>query len=175
MKKLLVAAAFFAVSALLNPTSAQIHLSVNIGTQPSWGPTGYDHVEYYYIPDIQAYYYVPDHQFVYLNRGHWTYSRELPPHYRNFDLYHCHKEVMNEPQPYLHFDEHRREFDHFRGQGPNQEFIRDSHDERYRDHWHDQHEANEEWRHRPEGDRHWGDDHQDGDHQGGDHQGGDRH
>ena len=42
---------------------------------------GYDHVEYYYIPDIQAYYYVPDHQFIYLNRGHWTFSRELPPRY----------------------------------------------------------------------------------------------
>ena len=162
MKKLLIAASFFALSALLNRTQAQIHFSVNIGVQPSWGPTGYDHVEYYYIPDIQAYYYVPDHQFIYLNEGHWTFSRELPPRYRNFDLYHCHKEVMNEPQPYLHFDEHRRDFDHFRGQAPGQEFIRDSHDDRYRDHWHDQHEANEEWRHRPEGDRHWGEEHRDG-------------
>jgi len=170
MKKLLEAAAFFAASALLNPTSAQIHFSVNIGTQPSWGPTGYDHVEYYYIPDIQAYYYVPDHQFVYLNRGHWTFSHELPPRYHDFDLYHSHKEVINEPQAYLHFDEHRRDFDHFRGQAPNQEFIRDSHDERYRDHWHDQHEANEEWRHRPEGDRHWGEEHR-----GDDHHDGDRH
>ena len=32
--------------------SAQVKVgfSVNIGTQPEWGPVGYDHVEYYYLP-----------------------------------------------------------------------------------------------------------------------------
>ena len=174
MKKLVISSFVLIMLASAHRAQAQVNFSVNIGDQPSWGPTGYDHVEYYYIPDIQAYYYVPDHQFVYLNRGHWTFSRELPPRYHDFDLYHCHKEVVNEPQAYLHFDEHRRQYDHFRGQSPNQEFIRDSHEDRYRDHWHDQHEANEEWRHRPEGDRHWGEDHGGGDH-GGDHHDGDRH
>src|SRR5215472_18199919 len=106
MKKLLLASAILAASALCNPSSAQISFSINIGDQPSWGPTGYDHVEYYYIPDIHAYYYVPSHSFVYLRDGHWCFSRELPPRYANFDLYHCHKIVMNEPQPYLHYDEH---------------------------------------------------------------------
>jgi hypothetical protein len=173
MKKLLLAAAVAAGSLLASEAKAQISVSINIGQQPSWGPTGYDHVEYYYIPDIQAYYYVPNHQFVYLRGGHWTFSNDLPSRYRNFDLYHCHKEVINEPQAYLHYDEHRAQFDHFRGDPHGQVFIRDSREDRYRDHWHDQHEANEEWRHRPDGDRHWGDgdrgDH--GDH--GDH--GDRH
>ncbi len=45
---------------------------------------------------------------------------------------------MNEPQPYLHFDEHRRDYDHFHGTAPGQEFIRDSHDDRYKWHYHDQ-------------------------------------
>ena len=157
MKKLLLAGAIAAASLVAGEARAQVSVSINIGQQPSWGPVGYDHVEYYYIPDIQAYYYVPDHQFVYLSRGHWTFSHELPPRYRNFDLYHCHKEVINEPQPYLHFEEHRAAYDQFRGDPHGQVFIRDSREDRYRDHWHDQHEANEEWRHRPEGDRHWGD------------------
>jgi len=154
MKKHLLAAALLAASAFLNSTQAQVHFSVNIGVQPSWGPTGYDHVEYYYIPDIQAYYYVPDHQFIYQREGRWVFSHDLPGRYRDFDLYHCHKVVVNEPQPYLHFDEHRRQYDQFRGEHDRQEVIRGSHDDRYQEHWHDQHEANEEWRHRDGGDRH---------------------
>src|SRR5215475_13606860 len=116
MKKLLLAGALFCGIALANPAQAQIHFSVNIGIQPSCGPTGYDHVEYYYIPDIQCYYYVPSHSFVFLDgAGHWTFTRELPPSYPHFDLYHCRKIVMNEPQPYLHYEEHRRQYDHYRG------------------------------------------------------------
>ena len=166
MKKLFIAGSVLLASAFLNTSNAQISLSVNIGTQPSWGPTGYDHAEYYYIPDIQCYYYVPSHQFVYLNRGHWTFGSELPRQYRGFDLFHSYKVVMNEPQPYLHFDEHRATYDHFRGAPNGQVFIRDSREDRYRDHWHDQHEADEEWRH-----------HDNGNHNGDrdDHHGGDRH
>ncbi len=153
-KKFLVAGSILLVSAFLNTTTAQISVSVNIGAQPSWGPTGYDHVEYYYLPDIQSYYYVPAHQFIFMNRGHWTFSNELPPRYRGYDLFHSHKVVMNEPQPYLHFEEHRTGYDHFRGDPHGQEFIRDNHEDRYRDHWHDQHEADEEWRHHGDDNRH---------------------
>jgi hypothetical protein len=40
----------------------------------------------------------------------------------------------------------------YRGHGPNgQEFIRTSNDARYRDHWHDQNEADEEYRHHDNG------------------------
>jgi len=159
MKKMLISSLVLGMLTLTHHVQAQqISFSVNIGDQPSWGPTGYEHVEYYYIPDIEAYYYVPSHEFVYLNRGHWCFSRELPPRYYDFDLYHCHKIVMNEPQPYLHYEEHRAQYDHFRGDPHGQAFIRDSHEDRYRWHYHDQHEADEEWRHRPEGDRHWGGD-----------------
>jgi hypothetical protein len=155
MKKLLFTATLVAAAAYFNTAQAQISFSVNIGDQPSWGPTGYDHVEYYYIPDIQAYYYVPSHEFIYLNRGHWAFSHELPPRYYDFDLYHSRKIVMNEPQPYLHFNEHRAQYEQFRGDPHGQEFIHDSRDDKYKWHWHDQHEADEEWRHRPEGDKHW--------------------
>jgi hypothetical protein len=147
MKKLLMAAGFLLAAAVFNPTHAQISFSVNIGAQPSWGPTGYDHVEYYYLPDIQCYYYVPSHQFIYMNHGHWLFSNELPPRYHGYDLFHSYKVVMNEPQPYLHYDEHRVKYDQYRGDPHGQVFIRDNHEDRYRDHWHDQHEADEEWRH----------------------------
>jgi len=90
-----------------HPSSAQISLSINIGAQPSWGPTGYDHAEYYYLPDIQCYYYVPGHQFIYQSHGHWAFSYDLPSRYRGYDLFHSYKVVMNESQPYLHYEEHR--------------------------------------------------------------------
>jgi hypothetical protein len=147
MKAVLLTGFLLASAVFLNNADAQIHLEINIGVQPSWGPTGYDHVEYYYIPDIRCYYYVPGHQFIFQRNGHWAFSYDLPPAYRGYDLFHSYKVVLNEPQAYLHYDEHRKQYDHFRG-GPNgQQFIHDSHEDRYRDHWHDQHEADEGWRH----------------------------
>ena len=152
MKKMIVATALLLASVCFTSAHAQISLSVNIGAQPSWGPAGYDHAEYYYIPDIQSYYYVPSHQFIYLSSNRWVFSNELPARYRGFDLFHCHKEVINEPQAYLRYAEHRRAFDHFRGHPDQQVFIRDSREDRYREHWNDQHEADEERRHRGRGD-----------------------
>ena len=46
----------------IDDAKAQINLHININQQPVWGPTGYDHVDYYYLPDINAYYNVPSRQ-----------------------------------------------------------------------------------------------------------------
>jgi hypothetical protein len=35
---------------------AQVSVSVNIGSQPLWGPTGYDQAQYYYLPEYDAYF-----------------------------------------------------------------------------------------------------------------------
>ena len=51
-----------------NQSSAQVRINVNIGAQPLWGPIGYQHVDYYYLPDIESYYYVPTRQFIYLSK-----------------------------------------------------------------------------------------------------------
>jgi len=53
---------------LCNNSHAQMNNGNNIITQPLWGPAGYDYVEYYYIPDIDAYYNVPGAQYVYLEK-----------------------------------------------------------------------------------------------------------
>lgn len=89
------------------PSAAQLNVNVNIGSQPLWGPTGYDHVDYYYLPDIESYYYVPGRQFVYLNNGSWVFNVNLPSRYRNYDLYNGYKVVINSPKPYLHFKDHK--------------------------------------------------------------------
>lgn len=152
MKQLIVAFAFFIGSASLQQASAQVSININIHDQPAWGPVGHDHVDYYYIPDIRCYYFVPGHQFVYLTNKRWTFSYNLPPAYPHFDLFHCYKVVLDDPRPYIHDDEYRVKYAPYRGHGPNgQVFIRASDEDRYRDHWHDQHEADEDIRHHDNG------------------------
>ena len=130
MKKII----FFLILAIgvltSNRASAQVSLSFNVGSQPVWGPTGYDYVDYYYLPDIEAYYYVPQHQFVYLEGNNWVFSSSLPARYGSFDLYSAHKVVINSPKPYMHHDADRAKYATFKGQH-DQHVIRDSHESKY--------------------------------------------
>ena len=101
----LVVALFFAGMA-----KSQVNVSININSQPDWGPRGYDYVEYYYLPDIEAYYYVPRRQFVYISGGNWVFSAHLPPAYRDYDLYRGYKVVINQPRAYRYYNSHRARY-----------------------------------------------------------------
>lgn len=107
MKKLFI----FIVLALFGfvpyHASAQINVGINIGSQPLWGPTGYDHVDYYYLPDIESYYYVPTREFIHLNNGNWIHTSNLPSRYRSYNLYNGYKVIINSPKPYLNFKEQK--------------------------------------------------------------------
>jgi hypothetical protein len=115
----------------ITSSKAQVNVSVNIGMQPLWGPVGYDVVEYYYLPDVQAYYYVPRRQFVYLSGGNWVFGYNLPVAYRSYDLYSGYKVVINEPRPYLHFASHKVKYAKYKGWKGKQGAIRDSRDPKY--------------------------------------------
>ncbi|HTD98779.1 MAG TPA: hypothetical protein VK668_05810 [Mucilaginibacter sp.] len=136
MKKIIFTAAIFISCLSAQIVNAQVHVSlgVNINSQPEWGPVGYDHVDYYYIPDVDAYYDVPAHQYVYLSGGGWVHRTYLPARYRGYDMYHGYKVVVNEPRPWIRHDVYRTRYASYRGHG-GQAFIRDSRDVRYRDHW----------------------------------------
>ena len=110
--------------------NAQVSISINVGAQPIWGPTGYDYVDYYYLPDIGVYYYVPQHQYVYLDGGTWVTASDLPTRYASFDLYNAHKVVINSPNPYLHNEIYRDRYASFKGRH-DQHPIRDSHEQKY--------------------------------------------
>lgn len=133
MKKLFLAFFFLAGSFLINIAHAQVSVTVNVGNQPNWGPTGYDNVNYYYMPDIETYYYVPKHQFIYLNGGNWVFSSSLPERCRSYDLYRGYKVVINDPRPYLHHDNYRARYKHYREYYDQQPVLRD-HREEYHDH-----------------------------------------
>ncbi len=132
MKRLL--SAFLLMTGLLlagRQATAQVKVNINIGTQPLWGPVGYDEVEYYYLPDVEAYYYVPRRQFVYLSGGNWIFASSLPARYRTYDLYTGYKVVINEPRPYVHFTDHKVKYAKYKGAHGKQVIIRDSRDPKY--------------------------------------------
>jgi hypothetical protein len=115
---------------LTGALAAQVSLNINIGSQPVWGPTGYDHVENYYLPDIETYYNVPTHRYYYNEGGRWKSSASLPSKYSNYDLYNSHKVVVNEKQPWKNHATNQTKYASFKGQH-DQTAIRDSKDSKY--------------------------------------------
>ncbi|GAA0529780.1 hypothetical protein [Chitinophaga japonensis] len=132
MKRFIILAMLVTGSIAFSAANAQVrvNLNVNIGSQPVWGPVGYDHAEYYYLPDIDAYYYIPGRQFIYLSGSRWIRASALPARYRSYDLYRGYKVVINEPEPWRHADVYRVKYAGYKGRH-DQVVIRDSRDSRY--------------------------------------------
>ncbi|WP_152620351.1 hypothetical protein [Pedobacter lusitanus] len=107
MKKLLLLSLLGVIGFLPYHAAAQISVNVNIGSQPLWGPVGYDHVENYYLPDIESYYNVSTRQFSYRDGNRWISSVSLPSRYSGYDLYNGYKVVINSRDPYRNFDNDR--------------------------------------------------------------------
>lgn len=133
MKKFLFTfALFIGVVSMYNTTNAQsVNVSININSQPSWGPVGYDYVGYYYFPDIDCYYNVNSRLYYFYDRGMWVSAQYLPYSYRNYDLYGMYKVVLNVDRPWLYNRTHRRDYARYVNYRP-QVVIRDSRDNRYR-------------------------------------------
>jgi hypothetical protein len=107
-----------------------LQFNFNVDRQPAWGPTGYDHVEYYYFPAIEAYYNVPQQRFIYKQGRRWVVAAHLPPRYSGFDVYHAYKVVVNEPRPYRNHRDYRDRYASYRDRH-DQQVIRDSRDAKY--------------------------------------------
>lgn len=133
------------VPCLLN---AQIRFNVNVGAQPIWGPVGYDKVDNYYLPEIESYYNVNSKQYTYMNNGQWVTTPNLPSRYSNYDLYRGYKVVINEPKPYLHFNDHRVKYISY-GNKHDQQVIRDSKEEKYYEN--ENHPMHKKWKNKAGG------------------------
>ena len=120
--------ALFLVS-ILN-AQVSVNLNYNLDKQPAWGPTGYDYVEYYYLPDIEAYYYVPQQRYYYYNSGRWIYSSNLPSRFKNYDIYNSYKVVVNKPKPWRNHKANREQYLIYKDRH-DQHPIRDSRDSKY--------------------------------------------
>jgi hypothetical protein len=117
MKKLIIMSAILASSFIYKAADAQVRVSlnVNVGSQPQWGPSGYDHVDYYYMPDLDVYYNVPSRTYTYLQGNHWVTVNAVPSQYRNYDFYKGYKVVVNEQNPWKHNDNYRTRYASYRG------------------------------------------------------------
>lgn len=134
MKKIILTAVLFISCLSVKIANAQISLNINIGSQPAWGPTGYDRADYYYMPDIDSYYDVNAHQYVYQNNNVWVHTVNLPPRYSNYNVYNGYKVVVNERTPWVHNDVIRKKYVTYRGRH-DQTIIRDSKEVKYSNHW----------------------------------------
>lgn len=137
MKKILFVSTFLFASIIATKNAqsqVRVGVNINIGSQPAWGPVGYDYVDYYYMPDIDVYYYVPQRQFIYFSSGRWVFANSLPSRYRGYDMYSGYKVVINEPRPYLRNDYYRNQYGGYRGRLNQQVIIRNSDDPRYHNH-----------------------------------------
>jgi len=102
MKKMFLIMAVLVFTAVQRvQAQVRVNVNINLGSQPEWGPAGYDYVEYYYLPDVDIYYYVPRRQYIYLSGGRWIFVSSLPVRYRSSNLYNSYKVVINEPRPYM--------------------------------------------------------------------------
>lgn len=134
MKKMAFLTLITILGIFVNRSYAQVKVNVdiNIGVQPSWGPTGYYHADYYYLPDIDVYYNVPQRQFIYLDAGKWVFAASLPPRCASYDLYRGYKVVINEPEPYLRHETHSARYSKYKNcygyQRPNNGYYRDNDD-----------------------------------------------
>lgn len=86
---------FFAQS-----SKAQVSVNINIGSQPLWGPAGYDYVRYYYLPEVNVYYSVVNKNYTYRKGNKWITRPRLPREYRHVDMYRTHKVVINDNRPW---------------------------------------------------------------------------
>jgi hypothetical protein len=133
MKKTILIVALLMSGFVFQNVSAQIRVSINanIGSQPAWGPTGYERAEYYYLPDIDVYYNVSSRQYVYQNQGRWIFASTLPQQYRYYDLNRGYKVVIKgDSRPYRNDVNYRTKYSRYRGYH-NQGVIRNSRDSRY--------------------------------------------
>lgn len=118
---------FFAFA--VKPTFAQINISFNVNSQPQWGPSNYDYVEYYYLPEADVYYNVPTREYVYFNHGEWISVSRLPAYY-HIDLYRTYKVVINEKRPYMHHNMYKEKYGKYKHsynkQSPNRDHYKKS-------------------------------------------------
>ena len=130
-KKIMIACLMGLMSFFASSSNAQISVNFNIGSQPLWGPVGYDRANYYYLPDIETYYNVPSRQYVYLENNKWTFNNSLPSRYRGYNLYNGYKVVLNRPRPYLSFNTDKVKYVKYKGFKNKQPTIRYSNNSKY--------------------------------------------
>lgn len=131
MKKIFYLSLLFIGIGFAQPGNAQVSVSINIGSQPLWGPVGYDYVRYYYMPEIDVYYDVMNRRYTYYQGNRWVTKSKLPGRYKNFDIYRTYKVVLNDSNPWRYHSRHRNSYGRY-AHNHTQVILRDVDRDRYR-------------------------------------------
>ncbi len=110
MKKLLYIAMLLGGMLYLNPTRAQVSVNINIGSQPLWGPVGYDYARFYYMPEMDVYYDVVHRRYTYYHGRKWVTRASLPSRYRHYDMYRTYKVVINDRDPWHRHSHYHKQY-----------------------------------------------------------------
>src|ERR1039457_5653612 len=92
---------------------AEVKVSINVLTPPTWGLLGYPDVRYYFLPDVQAYYDIQTSMFIVNQAGGWVYRTCLPVRYKTYDLSAGYKVAITDyvgDAPYKYFRIHKSKF-----------------------------------------------------------------
>ncbi|MGO3267911.1 MAG: hypothetical protein ACTIK3_14595 [Sphingobacteriaceae bacterium] len=120
MKKVCYASFVLLGLAFAQPIHAQVSVNVNVGLQPSWGPTGYEYARYYYMPELDIYYDISNRSYTYYDGRRWASHRTLPKRYRKHNLHRTYKVVINDARPWKN---HKRYHKKYRGYSKNYKQI----------------------------------------------------
>jgi hypothetical protein len=124
MKKLIILSAMVLSSLGYKAADAQIRVNITIGSQPAWGPYGYQRADYYYLPEIGVYYNVARRTFTYYQGNRWITQAALSGPYKHYDLYRGYKVVINARDPWLRHAIYQSRYASFAGKH-DQRTIRD--------------------------------------------------
>lgn len=97
-------------------TSAQIAVSINLGSRPIYHPPQRyyfeDNVDYYFLPEIEAYFDNREGLFIYYCSNRWIRSSSLPQNCGNYDVNNRIRIAVNcnNNRPYDDFYSHRRKY-----------------------------------------------------------------
>ncbi len=109
LSKIVLASCLFILS--LETQGQNISVGININTAPR---ERVRYVEtpapsYYYYPEIETYFDINSSLYIYFSNNNWIRSRSLPVYYRDYDVRHGHRVVIDYrgSRPYTHYHEHK--------------------------------------------------------------------
>lgn len=94
-------------------SQAQVSVSLNIGTRPTWCGNYYEErVQYVYLPELECYYDNFAQVYIYLGPRGWCRSEYLPDYCRGYDIHRAPRVVVDYRGncPWTSFDYHRTHY-----------------------------------------------------------------
>ena len=109
LSKIVLASCLFIFS--FETQAQNISVGININTAPR---ERVRYVEapapsYYYYPEIETYFDINSSVYIYFSNNNWIRSRSLPSYYRDYDVRHAHRVIIDYrgSRPYTHYHEHK--------------------------------------------------------------------